>query len=105
VVSCPDSSLPAGKPDVRLQPAWGVDHGCHNEGIQLYAWINPFRVDRLIKYRGYTLPVVRSLNGREMYLHPESRKVQEYVMEVIRDLLKVEVRTTLEARKKGWPQA
>ncbi len=74
---------------------------CHDEGIRLYAWVNPFRVDRLITYNGYMLPVVRSLDGKEMYLHPESGQVHSYVLEVIRELLGHQIAATPRAKRKG----
>jgi hypothetical protein len=63
---------------------------CDEHGIELHAWINPFRIHSLVKVkvRGteYILPVVK--HNKQLYLNPKSMAVQKYVRAVIEDLLK-----------------
>jgi uncharacterized lipoprotein YddW (UPF0748 family) len=65
---------------------------CHAEGIELHAWVNPFRVDSLIEVGNgnenpQVLPVIPTEDGYHMYLDPSWAEVQSYVIEVIADLL------------------
>ncbi|MDQ3439990.1 MAG: hypothetical protein M3478_06520 [Planctomycetota bacterium] len=65
---------------------------CNDAGIELHAWINPFRTDRLIKVmlksdetKWFYLPVIKW--EEQLYLNPESKAVQDYVKTVITDFL------------------
>ncbi len=66
---------------------------CHEAGIELHAWVNPFRVDTLIelkqpnKPQPTTLPFDASEDGNHMYLDVNSSEVRDYVLKVIGDLL------------------
>jgi hypothetical protein len=63
---------------------------CDEHGIELHAWINPFRIHNLVKVhidgKEYILPVVK--HNKQLYLDPKSMAVQKYVRAVIEDLLK-----------------
>ena len=63
---------------------------CDQHGIELHAWINPFRIHNLVKVKikgtEYILPVVKK--NKQLYLDPRSMAVQKYVRAVIEDLLK-----------------
>jgi hypothetical protein len=60
---------------------------CNEAGLELHAWINPFRVNKLVTVKidgtDRYLPVVKW--QRQLYLNPNSAAVQEYVRAVIND--------------------
>jgi uncharacterized lipoprotein YddW (UPF0748 family) len=62
---------------------------CGKAGIEVHAWINPFRVNKLVTVtiggKDYWLPVI--LWQKQLYLDPRSAEVQEYVRAVINDFL------------------
>ena len=57
----------------------------HAQGIQLYAWVNPFRTDRAITgLKDFQLPG----EPRHRYLDVREAAVRKYVLDVIEELLK-----------------
>jgi uncharacterized lipoprotein YddW (UPF0748 family) len=71
---------------------------CHDQGIQLHAWINPFRTDWPIIPPGQTtpLPFYASDDGEHLYLDPTSQAVQDYLINtVLTDLLSYRVPATV----------
>jgi hypothetical protein len=84
-------------PDPRSGPQYDPQgewiNECDAAGIELHAWFNPFRVDHLVyvvpdpakpKEKQY-LPVVKW--GKQLYLNPKKKSVQDYVEMVLRDFL------------------
>jgi uncharacterized lipoprotein YddW (UPF0748 family) len=63
---------------------------CNEAGIELHAWVNPFRVNNLVTVKQSNkdvyLPVFKSANG-QLWLNYRSKAVQDYVLAVIEDLL------------------
>ena len=63
---------------------------CRAAGIELHAWVNPFRVNRLVKVKQgekwHYLPVMKW--EKQLWLQPNSKAVQDYVRAVLDDLLK-----------------
>lgn len=81
---------PNRPPALKYDPLheWIVE--CHNAGIELHAWVNPFRVDSLVTVEGRkptTLPAHATEDGYHMYLDATHRDVQEYAIKVIAELL------------------
>jgi len=62
---------------------------CHAAGIELHAWVNPFRVDRIVlDANGSPLPLLASDDCNTLYLDYTQTSVQDYVISVIDDLVK-----------------
>jgi hypothetical protein len=70
--------------DPRYDPLEEWIEACHDEGMLLYAWVNPFRIDT-DKGIG-DLPFYAAADG-DLYLDPTSKRVQAYCIKVITDLL------------------
>jgi hypothetical protein len=87
---------PDPRPDPRFDPLAVWITACHAQGIELHAWVNPFRVDNLVEAKRRdrphptTLPVSATDDGQHLYLNPTNADVQSYVIDVIRDLLEYE---------------
>jgi uncharacterized lipoprotein YddW (UPF0748 family) len=60
---------------------------CHNAGIQLHAWINPYRTDWPITVNNALLPFFPDRDHQHFYLDPTSLDVQNYLLGVVQDLL------------------
>jgi hypothetical protein len=62
---------------------------CDEAGLELHFWVNPFRINSLVKVTingtEYTLPVIKY--EKQLYLNPKSKMVQKYVKAVIQDLI------------------
>jgi hypothetical protein len=65
---------------------------CHDNGLQIYAWMNPFRTDwPVIIHAGepdeFTLPFFASSDGNHLYLDPTSPDVQNYLGGLVQDFV------------------
>ncbi len=67
---------------------------CHNEGLQIHAWFNPFRVDTLVQEHHEAgeandrfYEVIHTPDGKHLYLDARKPSVQKYVLGVLDDLL------------------
>src|SRR5688572_24740265 len=56
---------------------------CHDNGIELHAWVNPLRVVDLVG----DLPILETQDEHHMYLDYRSPRVQKYALELIEELL------------------
>jgi len=76
---------PKAAPDYDPLKAW--INACDDAGLELHAWINPFRVNRLVSIKqdgeDRYLPVVK--HEGQLYLKPTSKLVQDYVKAVLDD--------------------
>jgi len=60
----------------------------HRSGIQLHAWIEPYRTEKPIQYaKDKYLPFFASADGHHLYLDPTSIETQNHLLRVIDDLL------------------
>jgi uncharacterized lipoprotein YddW (UPF0748 family) len=57
----------------------------HAKGLELHAWVNPFRIDVPLKCKDFKV-----FDGGDgfLYIDPGSAAVQKYIVDVIEDLLK-----------------
>ncbi len=74
--------------DLNFDPLQEWIDRCHERGIQVYAWMNPFRTDWPVNFDGRDLPFYPSEDGKHLYLDHTDQDVQNYVMSVMEDLLK-----------------
>ncbi|MGB7159303.1 MAG: family 10 glycosylhydrolase, partial [Tepidisphaeraceae bacterium] len=80
-------------PDTRTAPTYDPlsewINACDEAGLELHAWVNPFRVNSLVKIKqngaDVYLPVIKY--QKQLYLDPRSKAVQDYVKAVLADLL------------------
>lgn len=80
-------------PQKEYDPLGSWMNACKREGIELHAWINPFRLHDLVSIRDTTptedddpyLPVIKW--EKQLYLDPSSPAVQKYVKAVLIDFL------------------
>lgn len=80
---------------------------CHESGIELHVWVNPFRVNDLVyvKVGGTTYPLPVKIYAKHLYLDPTSNKVQDYVVEVIDELLAFKAPCKAPKLKAGEPSS
>ena len=68
---------------------------CHAAGIELHAWVNPFRVDRIVRDgNDKPLALLASDDFNTLYLDYTQSNVQDYVIDAIADLLTYRTRRT-----------
>ncbi|MBP7936536.1 MAG: hypothetical protein KA354_17995 [Phycisphaerae bacterium] len=80
---------PDKKPTPEYDPLGDWITQCHAAGIELHAWVNPFRVDRIVKdANDKVYSLLASEKYDTVYLDYTQTNVQDYVIDVIDDLLR-----------------
>jgi hypothetical protein len=88
-----NSHDPDGSANPAYDPLATWVRAAHEAGLELHAWVSPFRVNTLIaterdrEGKPMYLPVIATQDGNHLYLDPRSMRVQAYVLQVIRDVI------------------
>jgi hypothetical protein len=94
-ISSPNDNPPADLWPNDYDPLYSWIRECHDHGIQIFGWVNPYRTDWAIPdphppadNPSAVLPFFATPDGQHMYLDPSSQKVQDYLLTVIDDLVR-----------------